>query len=53
MDPWPSAGAVRALAARFRNGSAVFLPDAGHFPWIEDAGAFTDAVMQFLERPVA
>jgi len=39
---------VRAVAASFPNASAVVLPGAGHFPWVDEPDAFCEAVAGFL-----
>ncbi len=39
---------VHAVAASFPNASAVVLPGAGHFPWVDEPEAFYDAVAAFL-----
>ena len=39
---------VRAVAASFPNASAVVLPGAGHFPWVDEPEAFCEAVAGFL-----
>jgi len=39
---------VHAVAASFLNASAVVLPGAGHFPWVDEPEAFYEAVAGFL-----
>jgi len=39
---------VNAVAASFPNASAVVLPGAGHFPWVDEPDAFCEAVAGFL-----
>ena len=39
---------VHAVAASFPNASAVVLPGAGHFPWVDEPDAFCEAVAGFL-----
>jgi pimeloyl-ACP methyl ester carboxylesterase len=37
-----------ALATRFRNARNVRIPDASHFPWVEQPDRFADAVLAVL-----
>lgn len=39
---------VNAVAVSFPNASAVVLPGAGHFPWVDEPDAFCEAVAGFL-----
>ena len=48
--PTPARGAQ--LAALFPRGELVVQPGAGHFPWIDDAGAFVRPVAAFLDPEV-
>ena len=48
LDPAPPARLLRELAALFRDGRAVILPDSGHFPWLDDPAGFVAAVRAFL-----
>ncbi|WP_316521938.1 alpha/beta fold hydrolase [Kitasatospora brasiliensis] len=47
-DPAPRPGAVRAAAALFRHARTVVQPAAGHYPWLDDPGAFRRTVADFL-----
>ena len=38
---------VLALAELFRHGRAVSIPDAGHYPWVEQPHAFAEALAGF------
>ncbi len=49
-DIWPTAAAVRELAALMRGAEPAVLPETGHFPWVDSAGAFVGAVEGFLAR---
>lgn len=39
---------VLAIAELFPHGTAVSIPDAGHYPWVEQPELFFDAVASFL-----
>jgi proline iminopeptidase len=39
-----------AIAAALPDATTVLIPDSGHFPFIENRGAFLDAVRTFLAR---
>ncbi|THA59460.1 alpha/beta hydrolase [Streptomyces sp. A0958] len=41
-------GAVAEFAALFPDAALAMQPGAGHYPWVDDAGAFTAAVSGFL-----
>ena len=47
-DALTGVAAVHAVAASFPTASAVVLPRAGHFPWVDEPDAFADAVRSFL-----
>jgi len=47
-DIWPTAAAVRSLAALFSDAELAVLPGAGHFPWVDDPASFATAVNEFL-----
>ncbi|WP_083672787.1 alpha/beta fold hydrolase [Micromonospora sp. CB01531] len=47
-DIWPTAAAVRQLAALFGSHELVVQPDSGHFPWVDDPAAFAASVEAFL-----
>jgi len=47
-DIWPTAAAVRKLAALFSDAELAVLPGAGHFPWVDDPAAFATIVHEFL-----
>ncbi|MEU3463812.1 alpha/beta hydrolase [Streptomyces sp. NPDC006733] len=42
--------AVAEVAAVFPGARLVVQPDAGHFPWLDDASAFVSRVAAFLDR---
>jgi pimeloyl-ACP methyl ester carboxylesterase len=48
LDSLVTPGMVREAARVFPDASVVVQSDAGHFPWIDDAGAFTTAIRSFL-----
>ncbi len=50
-DIWPTCAAVRELATLLRTAEVAVLPHAGHFPWVDDPGAFAATVNGFLTRP--
>jgi proline iminopeptidase len=45
---WPPA-AIAELATFFPAARFVVQPDAGHYPWLDDAGWFVEAVTAFLD----
>ena len=47
-DIWPTAAAVRSLAALFSDAELTVIPGTGHFPWVDDPAAFTATVHEFL-----
>ncbi|MEV4489009.1 alpha/beta hydrolase [Micromonospora coxensis] len=47
-DIWPTAAAVRRLAALFGTVELVTQPESGHFPWVDDPAAFVASVESFL-----
>lgn len=47
-DPTVTPAVVREAASLFAGAMVVIQPGAGHFPWIEDPGAFAAAVSAFL-----
>lgn len=47
-DIWPTAAAVRHLAALLPNVEMVTQPASGHFPWVDDPAAFVASVEAFL-----
>jgi pimeloyl-ACP methyl ester carboxylesterase len=49
-DIWPTCAAVRELATLLRTAEVAVLPRAGHFPWVDDPGAFAATVEGFLTR---
>jgi pimeloyl-ACP methyl ester carboxylesterase len=49
-DIWPTATAVRQLAALMPAADMVVQPEAGHFPWVDDPSAFADSIRVFLRR---
>jgi pimeloyl-ACP methyl ester carboxylesterase len=52
-DIWPTARAVRELAALLGHADLALLPRVGHFPWVDDPASFTAIVHEFLARPPA
>jgi proline iminopeptidase len=50
QDGLTGVAAVHAVAACFPRGSAVVVPGAGHFPWVDEPDAFVAAVGPFLRR---
>jgi proline iminopeptidase len=49
VDPqWPPA-VLAEFAKAFPAGEYVELPGASHYPWLDDAGQFADAVTAFLD----
>lgn len=53
LDPMPAPPAARLLADLFPRAELVVQERAGHFPWVDDAPAFTRLVRDFLAaRPV-
>lgn len=42
--------AVKALARRFPAGSVEVIDQCGHYPWVEQPGAFRQAIDAFLDR---
>jgi len=51
MDPLVTPADVRQAAAMFRDATVVVQPGAGHFPWVDDAAAFSAAIESFLSHP--
>jgi proline-specific peptidase len=49
LDLGPTPRLQREVAALFRDGRAVTLPDSGHFPWVDDPAGFVAAVREFLD----
>jgi pimeloyl-ACP methyl ester carboxylesterase len=49
LDPAPTPRVVRELAALFRNGRVVTLPESGHFPWLDAPADFVAVVREFLD----
>ncbi|MFI7424665.1 alpha/beta fold hydrolase [Nonomuraea sp. NPDC049684] len=50
LDVHPCRLYARPFAALFRDATLVTLPGAGHFPWVDDPGAFVAAVSGFLDE---
>ena len=48
MDPLLTPAMVREAAALFNDAIVVVQPAAGHFPWVDDAAAFSGAIESFL-----
>ncbi|MFJ6632796.1 alpha/beta fold hydrolase [Streptomyces sp. NPDC091376] len=51
-DGGPTPARAERTAALFRHGTAVVQRGAGHYPWLDDPGAFTRAVTGFLDSAV-
>jgi pimeloyl-ACP methyl ester carboxylesterase len=49
-DIWPTCAAVGRLAGLLDHADLAVLPQAGHFPWLDDPDAFTATVHEFLAR---
>lgn len=49
-DIWPTAAAVRRLAALMGDVELVIQPESGHFLWVDDPAAFAASVEAFLAR---
>jgi proline iminopeptidase len=47
-DALTGVAAVHAVASSFPTATAVVLPEAGHFPWVDEPVAFAEAVREFL-----
>lgn len=47
-DPFVTEAAARAAAEEFGDAVVVVQPDAGHYPWIDDAEAFCATLAGFL-----
>lgn len=48
LDLGPTPDVAREYAAVFPQGELVVLPDAGHFPWVDDPARFAATVEDFL-----
>jgi pimeloyl-ACP methyl ester carboxylesterase len=44
--------AVESLAATMQNATAVVIPRASHFAWVENPAEYSDAVESFLHQHV-
>lgn len=51
-DAGPNPAKAAGIAACFRRAELVVQPGAGHFPWVDDAGAFCRLVAAFLDPGV-
>ncbi len=49
-DIWPTGTAVRELTGLLNHADLAVLPQAGHFPWLDDPVAFVTTVHEFLVR---
>jgi proline iminopeptidase len=47
-DALTGVAAVHAVAASFPSGRAAVVPQAGHFPWVDEPAAFAELVRAFL-----
>ncbi|MEU8759000.1 alpha/beta fold hydrolase [Streptomyces sp. NPDC048659] len=52
LDASPTPAKAARLAACFPHAELVVQADAGHYPWVDDPGAFTRAVAAFLDPAV-
>jgi pimeloyl-ACP methyl ester carboxylesterase len=50
LDPLVTPAMISEAAALFADAAVVTQPGAAHFPWIDDAAAFTAAISSFLGR---
>jgi pimeloyl-ACP methyl ester carboxylesterase len=48
LDAMVTPAVVREAAPLFNDAAVVVQPGAGHYPWIDDSGAFTAALRPFL-----
>lgn len=48
QDPMVAPAVVEEAAPVFADATVIVQPEAGHFPWIDDPAAFTDAIGAFL-----
>ncbi|MGW2372127.1 alpha/beta fold hydrolase [Kitasatospora sp. NPDC001683] len=48
VDLWPTAESATAAASLFSDVTLAIQPGAGHYPWLDDAQAFTETVNGFL-----
>ena len=48
-SPIPAEAAI-ATAAAFPHGSATGVPEAGHFPWLEQPGCLAEALVRLAAR---
>ncbi|MFG2872398.1 alpha/beta fold hydrolase [Streptomyces sp. NPDC048338] len=51
-DGGPTPARAAELAALFPHAELVVQPGAGHFPWVDDAGAFARPIAAFLDPDV-
>jgi pimeloyl-ACP methyl ester carboxylesterase len=49
-DIWPTCASVRELAGLLDHADLAVLPQAGHFPWLDDPASFAETVHEFLAR---
>ena len=47
-DIWPTRFGAAEAVKLFAHGELAIVPGGGHFPWLDDAAAFTGAVESFL-----
>lgn len=47
-DIWPTCAAVRRLVGLLSHADLAVLPQAGHFPWLDDPASFAATVREFL-----
>jgi len=48
LDVWPNARGGAELAALFPDATVTTLPEAGHFPWVDDPVRYAEAVRLLL-----
>lgn len=49
-DIWPTCESVRRLAGLLGHADLAVLPQAGHFPWLDDPSSLIATVHEFLAR---
>jgi pimeloyl-ACP methyl ester carboxylesterase len=49
-DPWIAPGVAESYATLMPGAESRTLPDAGHWPWLDDPGVI-DTLARFLDRP--
>ncbi len=49
-DALTGVASVHAVAASFRDAQTAVIPRAGHFPWVDEPGAFQEVVAAFVRE---